>query len=85
MALLASGGLTNREIGAKLFVSPRTVQAQLSSVFAKLGLSSRSATTPVAQRILKAASHTSRVGSVAEPARVLSRHSPTVIPTAAAS
>ncbi|MGJ6964128.1 helix-turn-helix transcriptional regulator [Streptosporangium sp. G11] len=41
VALLASGGLTNREIGAKLFVSPRTVQAQLSSVFAKLGLSSR--------------------------------------------
>ncbi|MEU8382162.1 LuxR C-terminal-related transcriptional regulator [Streptosporangium sp. NPDC048865] len=41
VALLASGGMTNREIGAKLFVSPRTVQAQLSSVFAKLGLSSR--------------------------------------------
>ncbi|GAA3070468.1 hypothetical protein GCM10010485_05030 [Streptosporangium carneum] len=41
VALLASDGLTNREIGAKLFVSPRTVQAHLSNVFAKLGLSSR--------------------------------------------
>ncbi|MEV7008501.1 tetratricopeptide repeat protein [Streptosporangium sp. NPDC051022] len=41
VALLASDGLTNREIGAKLFVSPRTVQAHLSSVFAKLSLSSR--------------------------------------------
>jgi predicted ATPase/DNA-binding CsgD family transcriptional regulator/Tfp pilus assembly protein PilF len=34
-------GLTNREIGERLFVSPRTVQAHLSHVFAKLGVASR--------------------------------------------
>lgn len=41
VALLASQGLTNREVGERLFVSPRTVQAHLSSVFAKLGIASR--------------------------------------------
>ncbi len=35
-------GLTNPQIGAKLFISRRTVQAHLSSVFVKLGISSRS-------------------------------------------
>lgn len=40
---LVSEGLTNRQIGERLFISPRTVQGQLRSVFAKLGVSSRSA------------------------------------------
>jgi len=34
-------GLTNREIGAQLFVSPRTVETHLTNVFSKVGLSSR--------------------------------------------
>lgn len=34
-------GRTNREIGAQLFISPRTVQAHLSHVYAKLGIRSR--------------------------------------------
>lgn len=38
---LAVDGLTNREIGERLFVSPRTVQAHLLRVFPKLGISSR--------------------------------------------
>jgi hypothetical protein len=35
-------GLSNLEIGARLFISPRTAQYHLSSVFTKLGISSRS-------------------------------------------
>ena len=38
---LSAEGLTNREIGERLFVSRRTVQTHLSHVFAKLGISSR--------------------------------------------
>jgi DNA-binding CsgD family transcriptional regulator len=38
---LASEGLGNKEIATRLFVSPRTVQAHLSHVYSKLGVSSR--------------------------------------------
>lgn len=41
VARLASEGLTNREIAQQLFVSPRTVQAQLRSAYAKLRIDSR--------------------------------------------
>ena len=39
---MARDGLSNPEIGARLFISPRTAKYHLSSVFAKLGISSRS-------------------------------------------
>ena len=42
VARLARDGLSNPEIGARLFISPRTAAYHLSNVFTKLGISSRS-------------------------------------------
>jgi DNA-binding CsgD family transcriptional regulator len=41
IALLARDGLSNPEVGARLFISPRTVEWHLGKVFAKLNISSR--------------------------------------------
>jgi DNA-binding CsgD family transcriptional regulator len=47
---LASLGLTNPEIGTRLFISRRTVATHLSHIFAKLGISSRVELAAAAQR-----------------------------------
>jgi DNA-binding CsgD family transcriptional regulator len=42
IAHLAAENLSNREIGEKLFVSPRTVSTHLYRIYPKLGISARS-------------------------------------------
>ncbi len=49
VVLLAAEGLTNPEIAARLFVSPRTVGAHLYRSFTKLGVSNRTQLTAFSQ------------------------------------
>ncbi|WP_432936586.1 helix-turn-helix transcriptional regulator [Kribbella sp. CA-253562] len=51
IARLATRGLTNAEIGAELFISPRTVEWHLGKVFAQLGISARSHLRDVLQAV----------------------------------
>lgn len=41
VARLVAEGLTNKEVAVKLYLSPRTIDAHLRSVFPKLGINSR--------------------------------------------
>jgi DNA-binding NarL/FixJ family response regulator len=41
VARLVADGLTNKEIGARLFISERTVDSHVRSILNKLGFSSR--------------------------------------------
>jgi DNA-binding CsgD family transcriptional regulator len=41
VAELAASGMTNRDVGAALFISPRTVEANLARIYRKLGIKSR--------------------------------------------
>jgi DNA-binding NarL/FixJ family response regulator len=50
VATLVAAGHTNREIAGRLFISPKTVEAHISKIFAKLGVKSRVAVTSVIER-----------------------------------
>jgi DNA-binding CsgD family transcriptional regulator len=50
IAQLAAGGLTNKEIGERLFLSHRTVGTHLYQLFPKLGITSRAALRDALQR-----------------------------------
>jgi DNA-binding CsgD family transcriptional regulator len=41
VARFVAQGLSNRDVAAQLFVSPRTIDFHLRNVFAKVGVSSR--------------------------------------------
>jgi DNA-binding NarL/FixJ family response regulator len=43
IAELAAAGLTNKQIGERLFLSPRTIGTHLYQIFPKLGVTSRAA------------------------------------------
>ncbi|MGW0548269.1 helix-turn-helix transcriptional regulator [Streptomyces altiplanensis] len=54
---LAARGLTNREIGEKLFLSPRTVSSHLYRSFPKLGITARSQLRDLIEGVLATAGH----------------------------
>ncbi|MGY0059747.1 helix-turn-helix transcriptional regulator [Streptomyces sp. LZ34] len=54
---LAARGLTNREIGEKLFLSPRTVSSHLYRSFPKLGITARSQLRDLIEGALAGAGH----------------------------
>jgi DNA-binding CsgD family transcriptional regulator len=41
IAALVASGMSNREIGVRLFISKRTVDAHVEHIYGKLGISSR--------------------------------------------
>jgi DNA-binding CsgD family transcriptional regulator len=51
IAELAASGLTNKEIGARLYLSHRTVGAHLHRIFPKLGITSRAALRDALSRL----------------------------------
>jgi DNA-binding CsgD family transcriptional regulator len=64
---LASGGLTNREIGDRLFLSPRTVSSHLYRSYPKLGVAGRNQLRDVVARASTPAQADQNAGSETPP------------------
>ena len=47
---LLSSGKSNREIGAELFITPKTASVHVSNILAKLGAASRTEAAAIAHR-----------------------------------
>ncbi|MDT5342979.1 MAG: hypothetical protein QOE52_2163, partial [Mycobacterium sp.] len=60
IASLAATGLTNKQIGEQLYLSPRTISAHLYHIFPKLGITSRAA---LRDALGSSATDRARVGS----------------------
>jgi DNA-binding CsgD family transcriptional regulator len=60
IASLAATGLTNKQIGEQLYLSPRTISAHLYHIFPKLGITSRAA---LRDALGSCATNPARVGS----------------------
>ena len=50
MLRLLSRGKSNREIGAELFITPKTASVHVSNILAKLGAASRTEAAAIAHR-----------------------------------
>jgi DNA-binding NarL/FixJ family response regulator len=59
---LIGEGLTNRQIGARMYLAEKTVKNYVSAVFAKLGMERRTQAAALATRVLGQAEHDSRYG-----------------------
>jgi DNA-binding CsgD family transcriptional regulator len=67
VAQLAANGLTNREIGEQLFVSPHTVNSHLRQVFAKLEVNSRVELTRLATERMSGYAPSETLASARQP------------------
>ena len=47
---LLARGLSNREIGAELFITPKTASVHVSNILSKLGAASRTEAAAIAHR-----------------------------------
>ena len=50
MLRLLAAGRTNAQIGAELYISPKTASMSVTSIFRKLGVSGRAQAAAVAER-----------------------------------
>ncbi len=51
MLRLVAAGMTNREIGERLFMSPKTASVHVSSILGKLGVPGRLDAALIAQQV----------------------------------
>lgn len=59
VAELAASGMTNREVAAALFISPKTVEANLARIYRKFGIRTRA---QLGQRMAQPADHPDAIG-----------------------